>query len=162
MQTLYAVIALAVFGILSLTAHRHSQKVDSRIAESETETVALGVAAGVLNQAASLPFDGVGEVTDVSELTPQAGFGGAATLDAAADLDDLDGVADVVTVEVAGRSLGYEVTVSVQYLEKAGGTYAPSATPTAFKELRAQVTGPQGRPYVLTRVYGCLFLAEAR
>ena len=159
MQTLLSIAALAVVMVVGLAVHRHRSGLEGRHIDNEVDTVALAVATDHLNRASVLPFDDVAHVLDASVLTAPSAFGGAATWDDAADLDDVHGLTDSVVVAAHGRSLPYAVHTEVRYVALAGGAFVASAAQTPYKELTVTVDGPDGRRATLARVYGCRFNA---
>ena len=156
-QTLQAIAATVILGLLTLSAAQLSVREDRRQGRAEAELRALGAATSLLDRLVTLPFDDAGEVSSASELTPAASFGGGG-IDpgAAGDLDDVHRATGTVTVSRDGTVLPFDVTASVRYVElvTAGGsvTFSSVSGPTYHKEVSVALAGPLGSNVQLSRV----------
>ena len=155
MQTLHALGALVIVMLLGLSIQRSLVRGDGRMMRNETETVALGVATDLLDRAGTLEFDRRPNTIVAGQLTPAAAFGMAsASAFAATDVDDLDGFRDTVRVDAPGGTIALERSVTVRYVERVPGGYAPASAQTFLKEVAVLVRGPVGARARLVRLYG--------
>lgn len=134
-QTLLAVGALAVTMLLALSSQESVVHMERTTVENEIETLAGQAAMNMLAHIGAQPFDAAaGTATGVGDLTPAADFPTGLAFDAAADVDDFNQMATHTYVTADGVS--FTVDAQVRYVDE---TFAPSATPTAQKEVRVVV-----------------------
>jgi Flp pilus assembly protein TadG len=155
MQTLQALGALVIVALLGLSIQRSLVSGDGRMMRNETEASALAAATDLLDRAGTLRFDARPNTIQTAMLTPAANFGmvSDSPLDAT-DVDDLHGLRDTVRIAAPGGTLTLERTVTVRYVDRVPGGYAPSATPTFVKEVSVVVQGPVRGRATLTRLFG--------
>lgn len=146
MQVFYALIAIFILGLLSLTVQRSMHQLDSRMYVNEVVTQASGIATSVIDVIGSRPFDAKTDTLKVTtipavlssdELTSAAGFGGCATFLLCEDIDDFDGL--VISRELNG--FVFTVTISVRYVIPTDPTQT-SGSNTFAKEVLVEVSNP--------------------
>jgi len=147
MQTFYSLIAIALVGLLALSLHRGTKGLQQRMIVNEVATQLSGVAVETLERIGQEPFDAKTDttkvskfpaVTDPSQLTNAADFGGCFDFELCEDIDDFDGLIIVRDYE----TLRFTVTIGVRYVLE-DQPDIPSAGPTYAKEVSVSVANPR-------------------
>ena len=154
MERILALAALALASLLNFNTHRADIEVGQDLMAEEIESLGGDLIQSTFEQIAALPFDAVAQPTSANDLTGPTQFGGAASWDAATDLDDLDGATVMRRLQGAsGGGLDYTLAAEVAYVEKSGGTWREVPRRTYFKRLTLTTTGPDSFAATLTSVY---------
>lgn len=163
-QTLLALFALSMIGILSLNQHQSRLQENERTLDHELRTDARTVASEVFDRLAGLPFDSAVS-TDSSSFTPESSFGvdlQHPTFTDISDLDDISGFSHIpISRTISDPLSGQQHTVNffldshVRYVVEAGNSVVPSGgTQTRSKEVRVTLSHPRMvHPLQLARVY---------
>lgn len=150
-QFIYAIAAMGVAMVLSLSLSSGSRNAAQRAYINEAATQLSGVAYGVLEdiERSTIAFDAKTDesryskpitfplVKHASELTPESEFGGCVAYEACRDVDDFDGL------QITRTSQDYEfvVTLSVRYVAESDPTQ-PLGSQSFAKRVSATVTHP--------------------
>lgn len=154
MERILALAALALASFLNFNTHRADIGVGQDLMAEEIESLGGDLIQSTFEQIAALPFDAVAQPDSPSDLTEPAQFGGTASWDAAADLDDLEGATVTRRLQGAdGGGLDYTLAAEVVYVAKSGGTWREVPQRTYFKMLTLTATGPGSFAATLTSVY---------
>lgn len=146
MQVFYAIIAIFLLALLSLTVMRSTQRLDSRIYVNEVVTQASGVATGIIETIGRKPFDSKTDTTKVStfpavtstnQLTSEANFGGCTNFSLCEDIDDFNGL--VITRLLNGFE--FTATITIKYVSPVDPDYY-TGTQTFAKEVLVEITSP--------------------
>jgi hypothetical protein len=152
-QTILALCALAVAGLLAHSVLRSSIDTEVHGLRSEVEIVAVGILQETFEWAGRLAFDERAPVDEPSDLTPAWLFGGADGWDAATALEHLHGASREVSRAVGQDSLRFTVSSEVQYVRRAAGTWETSESQEMTKQLTLRLTGPLETQAVVRRIY---------
>lgn len=140
-QTLFALLSILMATNFSLVQSRSILGNEMRNLRNDVDLVAAEVAGELFDLASTRPFDANGA------------FGVGATFADTEDIDDFHGKQQTIQVPMQYDTLNVEVTATVQYVEKQGGTFVASGSPTDFKEIQLLLTGPLDTHATLSRVY---------
>ena len=146
MQVFYALIAVFLLGLLSLTVQRTTHRIDSRMHVNEVVTQATGIATSIVEAIGSKPFDSKTDTLKVTtfpavlssdELTPKGAFGGCISFLLCQDEDDFDGLVITRTLN------GFEFTASIKInYVIATNPSVLSASNTFAKEVLVEISNP--------------------
>ncbi len=146
MQTLYALLAMALVALLSLTVASSSRRSSQRMAVSEVSTQASGVAIDVIEQIARAPFDVATDTSKVSVwppvssaagLTAEADFGGCAYFNTCESVEEFDGV----TFDYTRDGFTYGVSIVVRYVDEDNPNYQ-TGSQTFAKQVTVDIASP--------------------
>ena len=156
MQRLLALGALIIATIVHVNTVRADSGVGLSLIDEEVESLGADLVQSTFDRLSALPFDAVSGAADPDALTPAARFGGAAWIDAATDLDDLDGA--TATVQVLGPdgvgTVDFVLRIDVDYVRKVGtGWQDTGGSRTWFKRATLTATGPEEFAATLDSVY---------
>lgn len=162
-QFIYALVALGLSMVLSLTMSNGSRRTAQRMYLNEAVTQLSGVAYDVLEdiERQGVAFDKRTDesryskpimyplVRSTSDLTPVEQFGGCTDFDACKDLDDFDGLQITRTTQ----DYNYVINFSVRYVNESTPTEEASSQ-TFAKRISATITHPtiviNGNPLTVT------------
>ncbi len=146
MQVFYALIAMLLLALLSLTLQRGTHSAERRQIVNEMTTQLVGVGIDVVEHIGRQPFDSqtdsnkvatVPPVTNANQLTPKGSFGGCTDYNSCEDVDDFDGLA--ITRIVDG--LQFDVQIEVNYVDELTPDNQPGYN-TFAKEVRLTISSP--------------------
>ncbi len=150
MQVFYAIIAMTLIALLSITLQRGTHGAFRKKVVNEVATQLTGVGVDVLENIGRKWFDSQVDtttipifppVTDPAQLTPKGGFGGCTNYNAPGpacdDVDDYDGMS--ISRDVDG--ILYNVDIEVNYVDEANPDYQPG-TNTYAKEVQLDISSP--------------------
>ncbi len=146
MQVFYALIAILLLALLSLTVQRTTQRLDARMHVNEVVTQASGVATSIVEAVGVRPFDSKTDTTKVTafpavtsenQLTAAVNFGGCTSFLLCEDIDDFDGL--VITRNRDGFE--FTATITVSYVNPDNPALA-SGSNTYAKEVLVEITNP--------------------
>lgn len=146
MQVFYALIAVLLLGLLSLTVQRTTHRIDARMQVNEVVTQASGIATSIVEAIGSKPFDAKTDTLKVTtfptvlssnELTSKGSFGGCDSFFLCEDIDDFDGL--VITRELNGFE--FTASITVNYVV-ATNPSIPSGSNTFAKEVLVEISNP--------------------
>lgn len=140
-QTLFALLSILMATNFSLVQSRSIISNEMRTLRNDVDLAAAEMASELFDLASTRPFDANGA------------FGEGATFADAEDVDDFHGKTQQIQVPMQHDTLRFDVTATVQYVEKQGGTFTASAAATDFKEIQLTLTGPMDTQATLSRVY---------
>lgn len=142
-QTFLTLAALGCIVAYSAQSRRASHHQDLGALRAQVEFHAAEVAAGLLDRAATLPFDAP---------TP----GPAPTFAAAVALDQWHGHAESVGVAAGGDTLRYAVRATVVPVEKTAGGFAVASAGAPFRRVTLVLDGDLDVSATIARVYADL------
>lgn len=146
MQVFYALIAMLLLALLSLTLQRGTHSAERRQIVNEMTTQLVGVGIDVIEHIGRQPFDSqtdsnkvatVPPVTNAAQLTPKGSFGGCTDYNACEDVDDFDGL--TITRDVGG--LDFDVVIEINYVDENNPDVQPGFN-TFAKEIRLSISSP--------------------
>ncbi len=149
MQTLYALIALAIAMLFSVSAQRSMHQTYEQIVLNEVATQVRGVGVEVLEDIGTSFFDAAADttlptytrITNVTQLTDPADFGASCSaIETCIYIEGFDGKTTKRTVD----GLKYTLQVEVRYVELTSPSTV-SATPTYAKEVLLHIQSPHLR-----------------
>ena len=161
-QTLYAIIAMMVVSLFSLQQQQHALRAQLDMIDNEVATVASAVAVERLEEVGALAFDqatkGGATIDSTSELTSKTDFGTGEGKDQPGDdLDDFDGASVVITRDIGGEPLRFQVDTTVDYAKANAGDQVTMVA-GKFKVVRVEVQVldlPFESGVSLAQVYSC-------
>lgn len=142
-QTLYAFLAIVLVTTFTLTQRNIIFQNQYNTIVNDLDLLGIGVATEQLDFISSKPFDNNIPAADSSFLTPPGNFGaGSGSYMASLDIDDFHNKTLDVNLPALEDTLGFVVSVNVQYVNKVDTLFVPYPTgPTNYKEITVNVQG---------------------